>query len=241
MVVLLAIVVLGSWWGLADGITSDDDGTPPQPHFISAPPRAIRPDTAEYKPGLELDVYRPRTGSPPFPAVLLVHGGGFTVGSRTDLFWAGVRFADQGVVAASIDYTLNSALDPARADIADAYAWLAQQPDVDPARVAVLGTSAGCALSAWYALSSHEPRAAVLVACPMFFPELVGGNTPDILLVNNTGDGTVPIAFSKTIHDVLAQHDAPHDVVVHDGGDHFSTLGDNWPAVDRWLLARLRT
>jgi len=40
MVTLLAIVVLGGWWGLADGITSDDGKPPPQPHFISAPPTA---------------------------------------------------------------------------------------------------------------------------------------------------------------------------------------------------------
>jgi len=37
MVVLLAIVVLGAWWGLADGLTSDDDDAPRAPQFISAP------------------------------------------------------------------------------------------------------------------------------------------------------------------------------------------------------------
>ena len=240
MVTLLAIVVLGGWWGLADGITSDDDTTPRQPNFISAPPRSVRPDTIEYKPGLQLDAFRPGTGDEPFPAVLLVHGGGFTVGSRTDLYFTGAKLADQGVITASIDYTLNGLMDPASADVADAYRWLARQPDVDPERIAVLGTSAGCALSAKFALTTSKPRAAVLVACPAFFPELVRADEPEILLVNNTGDGAVPIAYSKTVARILDRRGARFDTVVHKGGDHFSTLGDNWDAVSAWLLARLR-
>jgi hypothetical protein len=240
MVVLVAIVVLGGWWGLADGITRDDDAPPREPNINTASPRYIRPDTMEYKPGLQLDVYRPRRGSAPFPAVLLVHGGGLTVGSRYDLWVTATRLAEEGVLAASIDYTLNGQMDPATADVADAFSWLQRQPDVDPKRVAVLGTSAGCALSAKFALSTDEPRAAVLVACPIFFPELVSGDEPEILLVNNSGDRAVPVAFSKTIVRTLAEHSVRHDVVVHEGGDHFSTLGDNWNDVAAWLLPRLK-
>jgi hypothetical protein len=33
---------------------------------------------------------------------------------------------------------------------------------------------------------------------------------------------------------------ARYDTVVHEGGDHFSTLGDNWDAVRAWLLPRLK-
>jgi len=60
MVALLAIVVLGGWWGLADGITSDHEPLPRAPHFISAPPRYVPPDTIEYEPGLP-----PATTGPP--------------------------------------------------------------------------------------------------------------------------------------------------------------------------------
>ena len=241
MVTLLAIVVLGGWWGLADGITNDDEA-PPHPNFISAPPpQAYVPQaTVEYKPGLQLDVVRPRRGHGPFPAVLLIHGGGFMFGSRGDLFAAGAKLADRGVLAASIDYTLNGLIDSAYVDVLDAYQWLAQRPDVDPARIAVLGTSAGGALSAKFALSTHEPRAAVLVACPAFFPDLVSADQPEILLVNNTRDGAVPIAYSKTIARMLDRHGARYDAVVHEGGDHYSTLDDNWDAVSAWLLPRLK-
>ena len=74
----------------------------------------------------------------------------------------------------------------------------------------------------------------------MFFPELVSEDEPEILLVNNTGDGAVPVAFSRTIQETLEQHRARHTVLVHEGGDQFSTLGDNWPAVAAWLLPRLK-
>jgi acetyl esterase/lipase len=239
MIVLLVVVVLGAAWGLVDASRDDD---PPQPHFISAPPPVefVRPQTVDYKPELQLDVFRPRRGDGPFPAVLLVHGGGFTVGSRENLYFTGAKLADLGVVAASIDYTLNGLMDPANADVADAWTWLGAQPEVDRSHMAVLGTSAGCALSARFALVTHLPRAAVLVACPMFFPDLVTADAPELLLVNNTGDGSVPIAFSRTMHETLKEQGARHTVVVHQGGDHFSTLGDNWDAVTAWLLPRLR-
>jgi acetyl esterase/lipase len=248
MSALLLVVIVGAAWGLVDGLsnagtdtaTALDTVTTVPTTTTTAPPVAyITPTTIEYKPTLKLDVYRP-SGTGPFPAVLLIHGGAFTVGGRVDLNYAGVRLAHEGVLAASVDYTLNGLIEPAAVDIADAYHWLAQQPDVDPTRMAVMGTSAGCALSAWFALSTHEPRAAVLVACPRFFPDLVTADAPEILLVNNTGDGgTFP--FSKTIREILTAHGAAHDFVVHEGGDHFSTLGDNWTPVKAWLLVRLRS
>ena len=82
-------------------------------------------------------------------------------------------------------------------------------------------------------------RAAVLVACPMFFPDLVRADQPEILLVTNTGDTNLH-PFGKTIHRLLSERSALHDVVVHEGGDHFSTLDDNWSAVAAWLLPRLK-
>jgi acetyl esterase/lipase len=239
MGLMLAVVVLGAVWGLVDGLSSSDDA--PTPRFISAPPPAfyVAPTTVEYKTGLQLDVYRPK-GRGPFPAVLLIHGGGFTVGGRSNLYDAGVRLANEGVLAASVDYTLNGTMDPARTDVRDAYRWLAQQRDVDPSRTAVMGTSAGCMLSAWLALTSREPRAAVLVACPGFFPDLVTADAPETLLVHNTGDGSVPVAYSRTLDEMLTKHHVPHDVVIHQGGTHFTTLGDNWPDVAAWLVPRLR-
>jgi acetyl esterase/lipase len=231
MVVLLAIVVLGASWALADGSRNDDDSP--------SPPRAISADSREYKPGLLLDVYRPE-GSGPFPAALLIHGGGLRVGSRTDLGSAAAQLADAGILAASVDYTLDGTEKPARDDVADAHRWLARQPDVDRKRIAVLGRSAGCSLAAWLAFSTNEPRAAVLIACPTFVPDLVTRAGPETLLVHGDADTSVPIAFSREINGILTQAGVTHDFVVGEGVEHFNVLAETWDEVAAWLLPRLK-
>ena len=119
MVALLAVVGLGAAWGLVDGITSDDDDGLPEAQLLSAPA------TSEYKPGLAVDVYRPE-GRGPFPAVLLVHGGGLVAGARSDLGPAAQRLAANGIIGASIDYTLDGTEPPARADVAHAQSHVVQ-------------------------------------------------------------------------------------------------------------------
>lgn len=58
---------------------------------------------------LKLDVYKPQeTGQTRFPLVVVVHGGGFTGGSKTQgnvTDWA-KAFASRGYIVASIDYRL---------------------------------------------------------------------------------------------------------------------------------------
>jgi acetyl esterase/lipase len=56
---------------------------------------------------LVMDIYRPATTSRDRrPAVVLVHGGGFVSGRRTDLGAYANKLAARGIVAASIDYRL---------------------------------------------------------------------------------------------------------------------------------------
>jgi acetyl esterase/lipase len=232
MVVLLAIVVLGAIWGLSDGQRGEADDAPSPPRVTVAGPR-------EYKPGLLLDVYRPN-GSGPFPAVLLIHGGGLRIGSRTDLADEGAKLADAGILAASVDYTLNGTEKPARDDVADAYRWLARQPDVDPGRIVVLGRSAGCSLAAWLAFSTNKPRAAVLIACPTFVPDLVTRAGPETLLVHGDDDTIVPIFSSRIIAGSLTRAGVTHELMIGEGADHFNVLDETWDEVAAWLAARLK-
>jgi acetyl esterase/lipase len=56
---------------------------------------------------LLMDIYRPATTSHARrPAVVLVHGGGFVSGGRTDLAGYASALAARGVIAATIDYRL---------------------------------------------------------------------------------------------------------------------------------------
>jgi alpha-L-fucosidase 2 len=91
----------------------------------------------------------PTTADGPFPAVIVVHGGGFTGGDRRHSV-APLREAlsDGDFVWFSIDYRLAPAYKPSDAsdDIDAAVGFVRQNArkfKVDPSRIALLGESAG--------------------------------------------------------------------------------------------------
>jgi len=95
------------------------------------------------------------------PAVLLFHGGAWTMGSAQWTFAAARRFADWGMVAVAVDYRLSigkttpiEAVDDTRA----AFRWVRQHAaefHIDPKRVAGYGVSAGGQLVAVAAMLDH--------------------------------------------------------------------------------------
>lgn len=106
---------------------------------------------------LELDLYLPDVPLSR-PTVLVIHGGGWEQGSRTQLAWHADRLAREGFVAATISYRF-SQVRPYPAAIQDvnaAIAWLranASTYDIDPTRIATLGWSAGAHLAALAAVA----------------------------------------------------------------------------------------
>lgn len=102
---------------------------------------------------LLLDVARPKSQSKDLPAVLLVHGGGWIGGSRTDYRFMQTALAQQQIVAVSIDYRLSPAsVFPAQIEDAKcAVRWLREfgkQYRIDTHRVVAMGASAGAHLVA---------------------------------------------------------------------------------------------
>jgi acetyl esterase/lipase len=101
----------------------------------------------------KLDLYIPTTGSGPFPVVIMVHGGGFMMGDKSD--GAGLTGVDQllaaGYAVASINYRLSSeAIYPAQ--IYDAKAAVrflranAAEYQLNPDKFGAWGASAGGSL-----------------------------------------------------------------------------------------------
>jgi acetyl esterase len=97
---------------------------------------------------LLLDLHVPE-GAGPFPAAILVHGGGFDEGSKsTNVKPLFAPLSDAGFAWFSIDYRLapKAHFNDAIADVYTAVAWVkahAAEYHVDPSRIALIGESAG--------------------------------------------------------------------------------------------------
>jgi acetyl esterase/lipase len=109
---------------------------------------------------LRLNLARPAEDqAAPFPAVICIHGGGFSGGTRTDYDDLCRRFARRGYVALTIDYRLSPKHKwPAHIhDCKAAIRWLrahAEEYRVDPERIAAMGSSAGGHLAQFLAVTN---------------------------------------------------------------------------------------
>jgi acetyl esterase/lipase len=126
--------------------------------FIEIASRAV-PETVQEIKGityvrygrraLQLDLYLPGSTSPQKrPSIVLVHGGGWRAGFRTNFTPLAIGMAERGYVAATISYRLSpEAPYPAAIhDVKAAICWLrknAKKYGVNPEQIAVGGGSAG--------------------------------------------------------------------------------------------------
>jgi dienelactone hydrolase len=166
---------------------------------------------------LGLDLYTPTgdASTAPRPAVVWIHGGGFSAGSKTssNVVQLAATFAKRGYVAASIDYRLLAppgcggtgtpssqctvAAVEAEHDAQAAVRWLrahAAQYRIDPHRIAVGGTSAGAVTSILVATDAGNPGGSGNPG----YPSSVGGavSISGGLPINSTIDaGDAPVLF----------------------------------------------
>ena len=107
-----------------------------------------------------LDVYQPAIPLRQAPLVVFFYGGNWSSGERADYRFVGEALASSGIVAMVADYRLSPAFRyPAFVqDSARAVAWALQHAadyDADPAKVFVMGHSAGAYNAAMVALDSR--------------------------------------------------------------------------------------
>jgi acetyl esterase/lipase len=202
---------------------------------------------------LRLDVHRP-AGKGPFPAIVLVHGGGFTGGSKGAGYTAQLarHLAGHGYAAFDIDYrlkgdlgpgaTLEQAMAAAREDLARAVTHVVDRAaayGVDAERIAVGGGSAGAitALLATYGRDrgSIRPRAVVGLWGGMYGQEAsIRKGDPPLLLVHGSADRTVPFAQSEAIAAAARQAGVEAVLVKIENGGH--TLPLDQPFAGRTIL-----
>ena len=116
-------------------------------------------DVVRCDANVSVRVFRPTAPDIPRPGVLFIHGGGYVIGSAAmgDGMCRNIA-AQLGAVAASVEYRL-APHHPYPAPLEDCYRalrWLADQPDVDSSRIAVVGESAGGGLAAALTLLAKE-------------------------------------------------------------------------------------
>jgi acetyl esterase/lipase len=133
---------------------------------------------------LGLDVYQPAKKGKDRPAVVIVHGGGWSGGDKQLFATQGNQLAERGFVAFSVNYRLAPAHPyPAAADdVESAVEWVrkhAEKYGVDPKRIGALGGSAGAHLTGLLATvgegshaKGHRIAAAVSWSGPMDFVSL---------------------------------------------------------------------
>ncbi|MDJ0851171.1 MAG: alpha/beta hydrolase [Myxococcota bacterium] len=147
-------VLLGLLWSASGSLAAAAGGSEP----------SVRRGLVYARPseGIELraDVHRPKRADPA-PAVLVVHGGSWTRGSRSRMDRVSERLARSGYVAVNIDYRLAPDFRfPAQIhDCKEAVRWIrrhASELGVDPSRVGGFGYSAGAHLVALLATTRPE-------------------------------------------------------------------------------------
>jgi acetyl esterase/lipase len=139
----MAILVLAAGIGPARG----DEPPPPK---VTAENDLVYTKAGETE--LKLDMARPAEGDGPFPAVLVIHGGGWRGGSKDQMRGALLDFARRGYVAVSPQYRFcPKDTFPAQVhDVKAAVRWVkahAKDYKIDPDHLGAVGFSAGGHLS----------------------------------------------------------------------------------------------
>jgi acetyl esterase/lipase len=148
---------------------------PPPPEFPVTVEPVTFPGPAGAPPVRAL-LYRPRGATKALPAILHIHGGGYVFGSP-ELNDVGNRqlTAELGCVICSVDYRLAPET-PHPGPLEDCYAalsWLHDQAKrlaIDPARIAVMGESAGGGLAAALALLARDRGGPAVIHQHLIYP-----------------------------------------------------------------------
>lgn len=206
--------ILRSLWTLAQPPAF----TPRRPHAEA------QPFHLERRRGIAplVDVYLPDTPGP-HASVLIVHGGGFVVGSRRmkPVRYLATRLAEAGIAAAAIDYRMifrGGRLPEALDDVTAAAAWWRDQSDafaLDRERMSIAGFSAGATLALLHA--STQQYASIISFFGVYDFTYLSGAWAETMrrLLFRSADPQVWAAHSPLAH----CHNPAPLMLVHGGAD----------------------
>jgi acetyl esterase/lipase len=197
---------------------------------------------------LKLDIYKPKPGSGKRAATLHIHGGGFTGGSKDTLNERILPFATKGYVAIASQYRLlgQSPWPGMLEDVKAAIRWTranASRLNIDPARIIIVGYSAGGYLALTVAGTQNKAEmegsggnpgvGTGVEACVAFYPAVDGGPAPSVspatyvnasyaptLIFHGTADTTIPLASSQRLFQRLLDGKVPTELHTFEGAEH---------------------
>jgi len=110
---------------------------------------------------LHLDLFVPKKNDELFPAVILVHGGGWHSGNKSQQVPIAIDLASKGFVTAAVEYRFSAeAIYPAAVkDLKASIKWMkanAEKYKIDTTKIAILGCSAGGQLASLVGFSNGE-------------------------------------------------------------------------------------
>lgn len=194
------------------------------------------------------DIYEPE--APSGASVLLVHGGGFVIGSRAmkPMRYLAAKLVAESMTVCAVDYRMifrGGRLDEAVADVRDALAfWRTRAPDAS--RISMLGLSAGASIAllaaagvplhrlvlcfGLYAMDHLQGPLASLLPRMLFATTdraiwrerspCVAQPSAPTLLLHGDDDGLVPVEQARQLASAREALGLPTRLVVYPGAPH---------------------
>jgi len=176
---------------------------------------------------LRCDVYTPPGDETQRPGVLLIHGGGWRAGDKTQLRGYGILLGRAGYVCVISEYRLvgESAWPAQVHDVKAAVRWMranAEELGIDPERIALEGNSAGAHVVLFAAGTPNVAEFEGDGGNPGISTSVgaVIGVYPPTMLVHGTADEVVPVSASFLMYDTLTNHKVPTELHVYAGQPH---------------------
>lgn len=204
------------------------------------------PDEAGVPETLRLDLYDPVDVPGTRPALVVVHGGGFERGDKSDPVYVAMAeaFAAQRLVVAVVNYRLRPDTYPdypaasldAQHDVQAAVRWLrahAAELRIDPSRIAVTGHSAGAIAALRVGTHPDDPGTSgtpdqpsavtAVLGVSGFLPGDTGVATPPLRLLHGSDDPLIPLRWADETCKEWGAMGGACDLVAYEGASHDAT------------------
>jgi carboxymethylenebutenolidase len=186
---------------------------------------------------IQIDHLEPAAASN-HPALIVLHGSGGAASYWMDQFapvlnkfgaaiYAPHYFDKTATVRATPDIILDDRHFIAWLEATQhALDFVAARPNVDPARVGVLGVSLGGYLAVALGMEDRRIRAVVEVSggVPLGWEKRMPPDMAPVLILHGEQDRVVPVGEARKLEKLLKEHGLKHETVIYPGETHwFST------------------